>query len=345
MKETELRIKRDLASSSLVIKNKARLMEDGLYPSKYKLPISMQFELTSRCNLFCKHCYNRSGVNKNIDKVTPDIWVSFCKELVSYGGIYQATISGGEPLLLGNKLWDIMDILHEDGTNFNLITNGYLFTKKVLEHFLKYRFYWVQVSIDNITSEKHDSFRGVNGSWEKAIRAAYMIALSGIPLRVASTITPSDLENLEDYVKMCINLGATYFIIGEVIPSGRAIDNSEIFLSKTDRDYFYKEMDILTKKYKNQLSILVSGSQRVQLEYASHGAIDGAIVRPDGNIRLDCGCPFVIGNILKDDIADIWSKKSDCWQHPKVKEYIQSCDFITSESTLISNYNDEDIFI
>ena len=345
MNETELRIKKDIASSIAIIKNKEQLIKEGLYPSKYRLPVSVQFELTSKCNLFCKHCYNRSGVNDKNDAVTYEVWKEFCRKLVSYGGVYQATISGGEPLLLGDKLWDIMDILHEDGTNFNLITNGYLFSKKILEHFLKYRFYWVQVSIDNICAEKHDAFRGVKGSWERAVRAAYMIALSGIPSRIASTITPKDLEYLEDYIKMCINLGASYFIVGEVIPSGRAVDNSEIFLSEKDRDYFYKEMDNLIKKYKNKLSILVSGSQRVQLEHASHGAIDGAIIRPDGNIRLDCGCPFVIGNILKDDIVDVWSRKSNCWQHPKVLEYIQSCDFASSKSSMISNYNDEDIFI
>lgn len=35
-------------------------------------------------------------------------------------------LSGGEPLHLGNDSFDMMDILHDDGTSFVIITNGFL---------------------------------------------------------------------------------------------------------------------------------------------------------------------------------------------------------------------------
>ena len=37
------------------------LQEHGLYPKEFSYPITLQFELTGKCNLACKHCYNRSG--------------------------------------------------------------------------------------------------------------------------------------------------------------------------------------------------------------------------------------------------------------------------------------------
>ncbi len=144
---------------------------------------------------------------------------------------------------------------------------------------------------------------------------------------------------------MAINLGASYYIIGEVMPSGRAFDNPDIMLSEEDRNIFYSEMDRLVKKYKKEIAILISGSQRIHLEYAASGCIDGAIIRPDGNIRLDCDCPFVLGNVLKDDIFKVWKEKSNCWQHPSVKKYIESCNPITGQSSYIDNYNQEDIFL
>ena len=248
-------------------------------------------------------------------------------------------------MLLGDSLWEIMDILHNDGTVFNLISNGFLLDDKVLGHLKKYRFYWVQISIDNYIPELHDTFRGIKKSWVRAAQAAYKIALSGIPLRIASTITKQDLGHLEQFVQMAINLGASYYIIGEVMPSGRTFDNEDILLSNDERDVFYEEMDDLLTKYKNEISILVSGSQRVQLEYASAGPIDGAIIRPDGNIRLDCTCPFIIGNILRDDIYTIWTEKANCWNNDLVKKYISSCDPITGTSSFIENYNQDDIFI
>lgn len=141
MDEIEKRLKRDTASIERVNSDRERLTAEGSYPAKFRFPLAMQFEITSKCNLRCKHCYNRSGENKSIDAVTGDDWIAFAKKLVAKGGLFEATISGGEPLLLGDKLFELMDVLHEDGTCFNLVSNGYLFDKKILERLKKYRFY------------------------------------------------------------------------------------------------------------------------------------------------------------------------------------------------------------
>ena len=345
MDELEKRLKREKSSVERVANERERLIAEGSYPAKFSFPIAMQFEVTSKCNLRCKHCYNRSGENKNADAVTGDDWVVFAKKLVTKGGLFEVTISGGEPLLLGEKLFEMMDVLHADKTTFNLISNGYLLDKKIFERLKKYEFYWLQISMDSCSSERHDEFRGVKGSWERAANAAYRIALSGIPLRIASTVTPRELDHLEEIVQTAINLGASYLVIGEVMPSGRAFDNEEIFLSREQLNQFYSTTDELIKRYKDKLSIMVSSTPRTQLNYFSSEKLDGAVIRPNGDVRLDCTCPFVIGNILRDDIEIIWQKYSDCWQHPLVKKFIESCDPISGKNTFAENYNGEDIYL
>ena len=345
MDEIEKRLKREKASVVRVVNDRERLIAEGSYPAKFDFPIAMQFELTSRCNLRCKHCYNRSGENRAPDAMTGDDWVAFAKKLVAKGGLFEVTISGGEPLLLGDKLSELMDVLHADNTTFNLISNGYLFDEKILDRLKKYQFYWFQISIDSSNSERHDEFRGVKGSWKRAANAAYRIALSGIPLRIATTATPRELDHLEEIVQMAINLGASYLIIGEVMPSGRAFDNEEIFLSREQLNQFYSTTDELIKRYKDKLSILVSSSPRTQLNYFSTEKLDGAVVRPNGDVRLDCTCPFVIGNVLRDDVEDIWAKYADCWQSPLVKKFIESCDPISGKNSFAENYNGADIYL
>lgn len=238
-----------------------------------------------------------------------------------------------------------MDALHDDGTVFNFISNGYLFDKKILERLQKYRFYWIQISLNSYSSKFHDEFRGVKGSWERAANAAYRIALSGIPLRIASTVTPRDIEHLEEFVHMAINLGASYFMIGEIMPSGRAFDNEKFFMSCEELNQFYLIMDELRRRYKNNLPITVSLSPHVQLKYSSSEKLNVAIVRPNGDVRLDCTCPFVIGNVLRDDVEEIWSKYADCWQNPLVKKFVESCDPISGKNSFAENYNDKDIYI
>lgn len=108
--------------------------EQGIYPFSYEYPLSLQFELTSKCNVKCKHCYNKSGDDNSVtDAMTIEEWKLFSRYLVSKCGLFQCVISGGEPLLLGDDLFDIMDILHDDGTSFLVITNGYLLDKKRLK--------------------------------------------------------------------------------------------------------------------------------------------------------------------------------------------------------------------
>ena len=82
----------------------------GLYENSNSFPLSsLHFELTESCNAYCKHCYNVSGNNIKADRMTPASWVDFSKYIVEKGGVFECLLSGGEPLLLGNYLFDIMD--------------------------------------------------------------------------------------------------------------------------------------------------------------------------------------------------------------------------------------------
>ena len=63
------------------------LMASGLYPEYFTMPLTLQFELTSKCNVKCKHCYNCSGEdNSKQDRMTPERWKDFARSLVNQGG-------------------------------------------------------------------------------------------------------------------------------------------------------------------------------------------------------------------------------------------------------------------
>lgn len=167
-----------------------QLIQKHLYPERFMMPLTLQFELTGHCNVHCKHCYNVSGEdNSKPDPMTPEGWNSFASYLVEHGGIFQCIISGGEPLLLGDDLFGIMDILHDDGTMFLVISNGLLMTQEKVNRFKKYRYKWFQISIDGVSRERHDEFRQRKGSWDAAVRAVFMLTNAGIPVTVAHTIT------------------------------------------------------------------------------------------------------------------------------------------------------------
>ena len=237
--------------------------------------------------------------------MTPEKWCELARQVVGDGGIFQCIISGGEPLLLGEKLFDIMDILHDDGTSFVVISNGLLLTKKIVRHFAKYRYFWFQISIDGSTAELHDEFRGVKGSFEHAVNGALEISDFGIPLVIAHTVTPKNLSHVEEMVQLSYNFGANSIILGEVMPSGRAYEHGEIILSDEQKNFLYGQIEELGNKYRGKITIQRSAELKTQMERYMSEVNAGGIIRPNGDFRLDCMAPFTIGNVLKNSVKEI----------------------------------------
>ncbi|GMO32901.1 MAG: heme b synthase [Termitinemataceae bacterium] len=319
-------------------------IEKGIYPSSFSMPLSLQFELTGHCNLKCRHCYNRSG-DLPADAMTVERWTELSKEVVKHGGLFECIISGGEPLLLGNDLFSIMDILHDDGTVFMLITNGFLMTNEIVKRLKKYRYRWIQVSIDGSTAEAHDELRQVSGSFEKAVNAALMVADAGIPLAIANTITTKTLDDLPNMAQLAYACGASSLITGEVFPSGRGAINGDLLLNNEQRGKLWQIIEEQRMLFARRMLVQRSMSNRSQLEGVVDLPVSGAIVRPNGDIRLDCIAPFVMGNVAHASFYEQWQKSKNCWQNEKVKAYIESVDVYSGKSNMHTNHVEGDIVL
>ena len=261
------------------------------------------------------------------------------------GGFFECIRSGGDPKLLGDDLFDIMDILHNKFHFFILITNGFLMDEQKIDRLKKYNFYWLQVSIDGVDPAYHDGFRGRVGSWEMAVNAAFMVSSAGIPLTIAHSVTPGNLERIDDMCDLAYQVGASSIIIGEVNLSGRAADNSDILLNDKQRNYMYERFEYNREKFKGRMSIRRSADTQYSLMRYKTSPNSGLIIRPNGDMRLDCMAPFVIGNVLKDDFLEIWKEKGTmCWDTKEVESYIELFGSEVSERNII-NYKQPDILI
>jgi len=318
-------IRRERTNLKRIRENTQALQAAGQYPLQFQMPTGIQFELTGACNLRCKHCYNRSGDSDVQTRMKPEDWLALSRHIVENGGIFQCILSGGEPLLMGETLIKIMDILHEDNTGFVLISNGLLMNHSWIQKFRKYSFNWLQISIDDNIREKHDAFRGVTGSWDAAARAALGVSSAGIPLAIAHTITPDNLARLPEMVEFAYQLGAGSILCGETMVSGRAAKNEQILLNEEQRGAMFTMIETLQKHWGNKIIIRYSIPEGIQLQYKLDLPVSSIIVRPNGDVRLDCTLPFTIGNVLETPFTDIWrSKGIHSWENPKVRAYIQN---------------------
>ena len=237
-----------------------------------------------------------------------------------------------------------MDILHDDGTSFLVISNGLLMTQDKAKHFKKYRYKWFQISIDGATSERHDNFRQHAGSWDAATKAVFMLSNLGIPVTVAHTVTPQNLDELDEMCDLAYSLGASSIICGSVMPSGRSFLNPEIMMNHEQKNIFADKIEKNVQRFSGKMLVQRSASTKVQLLRGLNTPNQGAIIRPNGDIRLDCVAPFTIGNVIDDDFFEVWRKKSkDVWKSLELLKYYESWDGEEEITTGIKNYFDDDV--
>lgn len=317
------------------------LRRDGRYPGRFRLPLYIEFDLTAGCNMRCLHCYNRSGDADLKTALQPADWLRLCHELVDNGGMFLCNLSGGEPLLLGDDLIKIMDALHRDGTIFILNTNGYLVDEGWVKKLSGYSYSYVQVSIDGI-GEVHDRLRQKEGSYQRAVRAAELFAEAGMPLTISSMVTPESLDSMAQMVELAVRVGVQYITFSPVMYSGRSIKHPGLFLNSEQLNRMQAEAGRLNARNTVEVYCITGRSYTYGYLPSSSGRF--IIIRPNGDVRLNCAVPFVLGNILEEPFTAIWQKKSLLLDnHPRILEYFSGFDEGICKNSGIINFVDSDI--
>jgi len=315
------------------------------YPTELEAPLGCQLELTHSCNLRCIHCYNCSGEKRQ--ELSFKKWMDVARQLVKMN-LFECVISGGEPLLLGDKLFKIMSVLHDSGVKFIFITNGMLVNERTVDKLSRYDYYWIQVSIDGSRPSIHDKIRSVKGSWKNAIKAAVMFSQIKLPLTIAHVLVKDNVDFLEEMIETSYLLGALRMVVGKFVYSGRAITNRKrLDLSKKDVLKAYKLLEVKRQEYKEKMDIATPMDPVLYLRYRVIEPCNVILIRPNGDVKLDCVLPFKVGNVMEESIQSIWDNVGkNAWINPKILKYIES---IKEQNDILKvfprPYNDNDVLV
>jgi SynChlorMet cassette radical SAM/SPASM protein ScmF len=101
-------------------------------------------------------------------------------------------------------------------------TNGTLITEEIASHLReKSTLSAISVSLDGATPQTHDPFRGVKGSFDKAVQGIRYLAQAGYRPQIIMSIHAGNEEEIEDLVHLAENLGASSVKFNIIQPSGR----------------------------------------------------------------------------------------------------------------------------
>jgi len=135
-------------------------------------PSSLSFNLTSRCNLKCKFCwqYRENGIFKNINltSLKEELKIQDLKKIISEvrGSLRNITLWGGEPMLHPDFI-EFATYIKELRIYLNIITNGTLL-KKFAKPLVEMQVNNLVVSVDG-PPQLHDEIRKMKGSYQGII--------------------------------------------------------------------------------------------------------------------------------------------------------------------------------
>ncbi|WP_429130014.1 radical SAM protein [Aeromonas media] len=184
---------------------------------------NIQINLTSDCNLKCKHCYISAG-RKNYEEINKNDIVKFINSLERNRISDDIVISGGEPLL-HDDFYEISNYLKSQKYNITLFTNGTKIDKNNIDE-IKRLVSSIQISMEGISCKSFESIRGKN-TYSKVISAIELIIDNDIPLIIAITLIDSNIkdvnENIIDFLSSLKGNNVTIRVNNELERSGNAL--------------------------------------------------------------------------------------------------------------------------
>lgn len=185
-------------------------------------PLHMSIEITDTCNFQCDHCYVSASPSKlarrdyeNTIELFRSLWLN---------GVKVVELTGGECTTHP----DFRKILAEAASTFHLvaiISNGYLLgVRDDLADFVgSFDNVCVQISVDGL-QEFHDKFRNKAGSFNALCEAVRRLKRHGVMIRMAMSVTESNVGQVVDVFKLAKELGADAFSAANITSFGRARD-------------------------------------------------------------------------------------------------------------------------
>ncbi|MBU1341689.1 MAG: 12,18-didecarboxysiroheme deacetylase [Proteobacteria bacterium] len=212
--------------------------------SKDKKPVVV-WNMTRRCNLKCVHCYARSEDISYDNELTHEQSLAMMDDLAQFG-VPVLLFSGGEPLV-HPRLVEYAQYAVSKGMRAVISTNGTLITKEKAKALKEIGLSYVGISLDGL-EETHDKFRGVKGSFKKAMKAIENCQEAGIKVGLRFTINKRNVNDIPGIFDLLEEKNIPRACFYHLVYSGRG---SEIAKEDLSHEETRKVLDLIMERTKD----------------------------------------------------------------------------------------------
>lgn len=142
-------------------------------------------EVTNKCNLRCRHCYNESDAQNSTTMSLHDYKIVIDSLLAL--NVRKVQIIGGEPFFDKFILKDMLDYTIGKFPIIEIFTNGTLISSDWIDYFAENHIH-IALSVYSYNPQMHDNVTGFKGSWAKTNKIIEDLKNHNISYRVCNVL-------------------------------------------------------------------------------------------------------------------------------------------------------------
>jgi MoaA/NifB/PqqE/SkfB family radical SAM enzyme len=225
-------------------------------------------------------------------------------------GIPKVNFFGGEPLVFGEKIVELVRYASRKGISVSIDTNGILLTAGLAKDLKQAGIDNINISLDSADRHIHDDLRGFSGAYDNALRAVNSCVKEGITCVISTyaskrAIYSKDLQRIIDIGRR-YKVGAVKILLP--LMSGKWSKRNDELLGEKEKALVYKLLDPGFVYLESPLYSMKKGKKVCE-------ALDKKMIyiSPSGDLQACYAVPVSFGNInaepIKGIMARMWKSK------------------------------------
>lgn len=168
---------------------------------KMKIPLTGAFELLPVCNLSCKMCYVRKDMKEVREKgglINGKQWLEFAADAKKEGLLFPL-LTGGEPFLHPD-FQEILFGMQEMGMQVSINSNGTMIDEAMAEWLGKHCPVRINITLYGANEKTYENLCGNGDAFVRVHHAVELLKKNGVPIKFNTSITPENVEDLDDII-------------------------------------------------------------------------------------------------------------------------------------------------
>jgi radical SAM protein with 4Fe4S-binding SPASM domain len=266
------------------------------------IPLSVQLDLTYRCNERCVHCY--LDHDDHGEMTTAEI--KHLLDEMADAGVFILTLSGGE-IFLRKDFFDILEYARlERQFCVKLKTNALMIREREAARIRDIGVESIQISIYSHKPEVHDAITLVPGSLNRSLHAARFLKSQGLRVIFANVLMVQNLQDYKGVRALAEELGVECTLDPTITPMMDG-DRSVLSLGVNQEELRQVFRDqALVGDVDEFCTIAAPADENALSALPCSAGHTACYVSPYGDVFPCVQFPLPTGNVRKERFLDIW---------------------------------------